>query len=194
MRTQQCPGFGDSVDLRFSGLFARAVSKLCNNFQATITEYHFNNTDLVVTYDAQHGLTVDSRPVSVLHHLECGDRVRPINRVSGLLLQDDEALVSCAFAVNSFSCVFTMTITNPLKRINMHNTNEAVFPILVTHNPVPKLFSAEGAYTSLGAMGGLGEHLAIWIVRNGAKVLVTINRTELLNRYICKNSRQCALS
>jgi NADP-dependent 3-hydroxy acid dehydrogenase YdfG len=47
-------------------------------------------------------------------------------------------------------------------------------------NPQP-LFRANASYLLVGGLGGIGQEIALWMARNGAKSLIFINRSGLSN-------------
>jgi acyl transferase domain-containing protein len=181
--------FGDYFDLRVSGLLATAISKLCDIYGATVSETCPKTADFVIAYDAQK-LTVNSRPVSVKHYLESGDRVHAMIRLFGQLLDHDGGVSARAFEIDSIGDAFAFAATKPLEVVIKHKSNDAILPVLVMHNPAPKLFSSDGAYILLGGMGGLGQHLSTWMIRNGAKTLITISRSGLSNEEARSTAQQ----
>jgi amino acid adenylation domain-containing protein len=167
---------GDTFNVRLSGLLSTAISKVCNSYGAKIVS-NSKGADFVVSYDLQDGLTVNHQPVSVHRYLESSHRVPDMTAGFLDLLQESANLST--FDLSSIGSSFLSATSRPLETILLHSNKDAIQPMLIDHAKPPKLFSADGAYILLGGMGGLGQHLSTWMVRQGAKTLVTISRSGL---------------
>ena len=178
---------GDSFHLRFSDLLSTAVSKLCDQYGAKMVSTS-KGADFVVSYGIQHGLTVNGQPVSIRRYLEASDRIPDMTAGFLGLLQDSTDLTT--FDLSSIDSAFRSATSRPLEIILLHSNKEVVQPMLIDHTKPPKLFSADGAYILLGGMGGLGQHLATWMVKQGAKTLVTISRSGLSNADAQRTAQQ----
>ncbi|KAF2145308.1 uncharacterized protein K452DRAFT_243204 [Aplosporella prunicola CBS 121167] len=174
---------GDSFNLHNYGLVATAIEKVCQEFGATLSKASLASSDFLITFDGARGLTFNGRRVSVCHYLETTSRPPLLSPLFQSLLKDSNSrsLLSetTTFTLPELQSAFNEGAIRPLQSVVLHSGKEKVHNVTVDYTPAPQLFTDDGAYILLGGMGGLGRHLATWMVMNGAKNIVTISRSGL---------------
>ena len=156
----------------------------------------FKDADIVISYDPSLGITVNGRNVCLQHLLSR----RPLAALVGkaacinlpswpttagqpgfLPLQDRGALRT--FPISEHTHAFAYATEHPGSAVLLHpqegtHHNTACSSVAAHTRPgtVPALFRSDGAYVVLGGLGGLGRYLCEWMVKRGARHIVTLSR------------------
>ncbi|KAG7151379.1 Hybrid PKS-NRPS synthetase like protein [Verticillium longisporum] len=146
--------------------------------------------DLDISYDGSSGFLVNGRHVRLASVL---DRYALATVLAASVPLDAKSLPEVnVFGIQDFAEAFEHAAKNPLSTTILRHAgglgslNAAWITARTTATTDEKqqeeqLFRGDGAYIVLGGLGGLGQHLLPWMVKNGAKHVVALGRKSPLS-------------
>ncbi|ORY58750.1 uncharacterized protein BCR38DRAFT_413069 [Pseudomassariella vexata] len=156
-----------------------ALSHVAAQHHAFFTQKHEKVCDIDIIYDASRGLFANGRLVVLqmllqrygLPSLQCSHAALPLE--SG-----DTAFE--AYPIDRYPAAFVTDVNSPGEhacfRVLLHFPSSAPTKALITYLKPKRLFRDDGSYVLIGGLGGVGRELLSWMVKNGAKHIVTVSR------------------
>lgn len=168
---------GERLRANISGILGAALKKACHHMGVIFESSPNSEADFGVTFDHVNGLLVNQKKVDIAGYMlseSCA-------AFSNIFMSDAMLLRSPAttFELTDLQKAFEMGVTLPLEAVLIHQAPEQVIEALIKYDPPPTLFRDDAAYVVVGGLGGLGRYLCAWMVRNGARHLITLSRSGL---------------
>ena len=167
----------ETIRIQLPELLAEALINVCQLLKIHPILNAWSEADFLVTSDSTRGLLVNGRIVSVENYMTSDDSNQWLDKVMLDYRRLRGPLV--LFDFRDFQNAFEVTKTGPGISVLDHGESLNIQGSLLRYIPTDNLFRSDGAYVILGGLGGLGRYLMNWMVKKGARYLVTISRSGL---------------
>ena len=156
-------------------LLGDALACVATKRAALIADHLDDRVDICISYDISKGVSVNGRLFTLRSVLEKHSLASVLHDLPQQWLGAKDGARS--FTLWDYPAAFQFAARHPSSTVLLHTPETNKVPrAKVTYAKRLKLFSGNGAYVILGGLGGLGRYLSVWMVRNGAKHIVTLSR------------------
>jgi hypothetical protein len=168
---------GERLMSNISGILGAALEKACHHLGVIFLAGQQCEAEFVVTFDDVNGLLVNQKQVDVGGYMlsESSVAFSKFFMSDAMLLQ----IPVTTFDLTDLQKAFEAGAEYPLETVLIHQAAGQVVEVLTKYNTPSTLFRGDAAYIIVGGLGGLGRYLCSWMVRNGARHLVTLSRSGL---------------
>lgn len=167
----------ETIQIQQQGILAEALTNVCQVLNLHPTMDEGVEADFLVTSDSTRGLLINDKRVSVKNYMTSDDSNEWL--VGSMSCYPKLGSRLLHFEIEDFQRAFEVTKSCQGLSLLVHDESRNLKRHLLTYKPSNNLFRPDAAYVVVGGLGGLGRYLMIWMVKKGARFLVTLSRSGL---------------
>ncbi|KAL9594482.1 MAG: hypothetical protein Q9219_007011 [cf. Caloplaca sp. 3 TL-2023] len=164
----------ETISIRIPGILGEALTNVCEDKGLTIRDSIFPNSDFTLGYDLELGFLLNSQPIKLLKLLDNG---HPRHQISYYLNAKFRLETRFdVFGIHNVQQAFSHAHKRPCSTVLSRKGLSQVASYWMTAAPTSPYFSPDANYIIVGGLGGLGQHLILWMVAHGAKHVASLSR------------------